>query len=53
MADPILPLPEVRRRVTDLVDMGTPIDQAMHIVAVDLHMSFERVQEICEQEIEA
>jgi hypothetical protein len=25
----------------------------MHIVAVDLHMSFERVQEICEQEIEA
>jgi hypothetical protein len=53
MAEPILSLIEVRRRVTDLVDMGTPIGQAMHIVAVDLHMSFERVQEICEQEIEA
>jgi hypothetical protein len=53
MADPILSLLEVRRRVADLVSTGVPIDQAMHIVAVSLHMSFERVQEICEQEIEA
>jgi hypothetical protein len=50
MADPILSLIEVRRRVANLVDAGFPIDQAMHIVAVSLHMSFERVQEICEEQ---
>lgn len=50
MSEPITPIAEVRRRVEDLVLSGVDQPEAIHCVALALHMSVERVVECLEQE---
>ena len=50
MSEPITSIEDVRRRVLDLVQAGLDHAEAVHCVAVALHMSVERVEEIIEEQ---
>lgn len=46
MSEPIVTVDEVRRRVLDLIRAGVGREEAVNAVAVALHASVERVEEI-------
>lgn len=46
MSEPIVTVDEVRRQVLQLMQDGIDHDDAVHSVAVALHLSTERVEEI-------